>query len=85
MKMNVHTVIEQEQTFDGKFTQGVDNYLLIKIINHHASECLEDAAEMDNPQRFVVRVIIEVSEGRELPDSTKKELAEIRKELGYDD
>jgi hypothetical protein len=61
-KFKIETVLEQEGTFDGKWELSIDEYLLMKIINHNAAEDDEDAKEMEYPKKFIVRVIIETKE-----------------------
>ncbi len=58
----VSEVIEQEGTFDGKWNLALDSYLLMKIVNHAAAESEEEIAEMKDPKRLSVRVIIETRE-----------------------
>jgi len=58
----IENVIEQLGTFDGKWKLPIDEYLLMKIINHNAAEDEEEIEEMKNPKRLIVRVIIETKE-----------------------
>ena len=56
------TVIEQKAIFDGEYLPAIDDYLLMKIVNHNAAEDDDEIAEMETPKRYVVRVTIEVAE-----------------------
>lgn len=56
--------VEQQVTFDGKYKPAIDSYLLMCIINNKGSNDADEIAEMTNPKRLAVRVIIET---RELP------------------
>ena len=56
------TVIEQKAVFDGEYSPAIDDYLLMKIVNHNAAEDDDEIAEMENPKRYLVRVTIEAME-----------------------
>ena len=52
-------VFIQEGTFDGKWILSIDPLLLMNIINHRAAESEAEIAEMADPKRISVKVIIE--------------------------
>lgn len=58
-KYTVRKVIQQEATFDGEWQAAIDDYLLMKIINHCGAEGAAEADGMKNPKRFIVKITIE--------------------------
>lgn len=64
-KYKIHTIVEQDATYDSKFSLPFSEYILLRMINGNSAEYQEDIDDMINPKRLTVRITIETKEKAE--------------------